>query len=94
MPSVRQISLKRQRQMREYSKLRHEFLEGRQRCEFPGGCVNAATEIHHRRGRLGGLLLAVDTFEPLCHEHHAFLTEHPAIAYQMGMSERRIGEAG
>lgn len=90
---MRPISPKRAREARAYTVLRRDYLTAHPRCEFPGGCVQPATEIHHKRGRVGALFLDVSHWSALCHDHHAFLTVHPAIAYEMGMSERRIGGA-
>jgi hypothetical protein len=87
---MRAVSVKRQRQMREYRPLRHAYLDGK-RCEFPGGCTQPASDVHHRRGRVGGLLLDVRHWSALCRTHHSFVTEHPKTAVEMGISELRIG---
>lgn len=90
---MRAVSKKRARQMREYAQLRAGFLTANPRCGFPGGCTQPASDVHHRKGRVGVLLLDVTKWSALCRPHHGFLTEHPAIAYEMGMSERRTGDA-
>lgn len=90
---IRPVSVKRARETRTYTLLRREFLADHPRCEFPGGCTQPATEIHHKRGRVGALYLDTAHWSPLCHDHHAWATEHPAAAFEMGVSERRIGGA-
>lgn len=91
------VSRKRARQLREYTRLRREFLEARPVCEFPGefseGCLGRAVEIHHRRGRVGADLVAVEHWSALCSACHKRVTERPAEAYELGLSERRIGRA-
>lgn len=87
---VRRVSAKRARANRRYTVLRRDYLTAHPRCEFPGGCVQPATEIHHKAGRVGPLLLDVGHWAPLCHAHHAWTTEHPALAVEMGVSERRV----
>lgn len=89
---MRAVSLKRQRQMREYRPLRLAFLDGK-RCEFPGGCTQPAADVHHRKGRIGALLLDVTKWSALCRPHHDWVGQHPAAAVEMGISELRIGGA-
>lgn len=88
---MRAVSPKQARRLRQYSKLRSEFLAEHERCEFVAGCTQASTEVHHKRGRVGPLLLDTAHWLPLCHDHHAWTTEHPAMAVEMGMSELRVG---
>jgi hypothetical protein len=45
------------------------------------------------QGRVGVLLLDVTRWAALCRAHHRWVTEHPAAAYNLGISERRIGGA-
>lgn len=84
---------KRQRQMRRYYALRAEYLEAHPWCSFPLGCDQPATEIHHRRGRIGELLTDTRYWSGLCHSDHAWVTNHPRDAYELGISERRTGVA-
>jgi hypothetical protein len=88
---MRTVSRKRARQLRAYTKLRIDFLLAHPFCQFPGGCGNPTTEIHHRRGRCGPLYLDVATWSGLCSPHHRWVTEHPKAAVEMGISELRIG---
>ena len=88
---MRAVSPKRARQLREYGKLRVAFLTGHPLCQL---CEERnATEVHHKRGRVGADLLDVDHWAALCRHCHAYVTEHPAEAIRLGISEPRIGRA-
>lgn len=87
---MRAVSKKRAREQRIYTKLRAEHLEANPWCVWPLGCGQPATEIHHRRGRVGALYLATEHWSGLCHSHHQRATERPAEAYRLGISERRV----
>lgn len=89
---MRAVSKRRAAQLRTYRKLRAEFLTEHPRCEFPH-CGYPASEVHHKRGRVGRLYLATEHWLPMCSPHHRWTTEHPADAYELGVSERRVGAA-
>lgn len=89
---MRARSPKRARQERRYTFLRAQYLDTNPWCAHPA-CTQYATEVHHKRGRVGELLTAVEHWLPLCHTHHVWVTEHPALAKVMGLSENRIGAA-
>lgn len=84
------VSAKRARDNRTYSVLRREFLTTHPFCQV---CSLAATDVHHRRGRVGADLLDVDHWSALCRECHRLVTERPAWAMELGLSESRIGRA-
>jgi hypothetical protein len=86
---MRAVSKKRAALERVYRKRRPVFLEANPWCGFPG-CLAAAAEVHHRKGRVGALLLDERFWTGLCHHHHQHVTEHPSEAYALGMSERRV----
>jgi len=90
---MRAVSHKRAKQLRAYSSLRLAFLEANPLCASPLDCGQAATEVHHMRGRVGALLLATEHWLGLCHGCHVYATENPLAALDLGMSERRIGRA-
>lgn len=89
---MRRVSRKQAARLRVYSQLRRQFLEARPWCEAPG-CGQPASEVHHRAGRVGALLLDTETWLPVCARDHHWITEHPAEAYELGLSERRVGRA-
>jgi hypothetical protein len=90
---MRSVSVRRQRENREYTKLRREFLENRPRCEFPNGCSERATEVQHRRGRRGLRLLDVDWWAASCHDHNAWAEDHTGEALAIGWLVRIEGAA-
>jgi hypothetical protein len=87
---MRPATPKRAAQNRLYAKLRREFLASRPRCEHPNNCQSAATEVHHRKGRVGALLLDETHWSALCHDCHVHVTEHPREAIALGISESRL----
>lgn len=87
---MRRRSVKRARQEREYAHLRLAYLENRPACER---CLHRATEIHHKRGRVGELLTATEFWVGLCHDCHVHITERPAWAMEQGWSLPRTGAA-
>jgi hypothetical protein len=86
---MRAATKKRAAQNRLYSKLRREFLASNPRCQFPD-CGNASAELHHKKGRVGRLLTDPDHFAALCSGCHRYVTEHPAEAIALGISESRL----
>lgn len=86
--SLRQRSARMARLMRVYLAKREQFLEHNPWCLRCGG---AATEVHHKAGRVGDLLLDDTKWAAMCHECHVFATEHPAEAIERGWSLPRIG---
>jgi len=58
-------------------------------CEGKGkisGCTHIATEIHHKKGRRGVLLIMSKNFSYLCRSCHQFCTDHSDEAKAMGLS--------
>jgi len=47
-------------------------------------CGQAATEVHHRRGRVGANLLDESTWLPVDAECHRDIHANPAWAYEQG----------
>lgn len=77
--------------LKEYRKLRKEYLAAYPMCQHPE-CVRAATEVHHAKGRTGKLLTDVRHFRGLCHEHHVWVELHPDEAKKLGLSASRLSE--
>lgn len=44
-----------------------------------------ATDIHHRKGRVGGWLNATETWLAVCREAHNWIHNHPKEARQLGL---------
>lgn len=90
--SLNPVSPRRRREDARYSVLRRAFLrldDGGRVCEL---CDEArATDVHHARGRVGADLLDVDHWKALCRHCHQYVSERPAEAVRLGMSEPRTG---
>ena len=75
---LRPVSKKRAKQLRAYSKIRREFLDSKM-CDACG--VRPATEVHHRKGRIGNDLLDEDFFMAICRACHTQIHLNPAWAH-------------
>ena len=84
---MKQYSAKRSKQMREYKKIRVEFLEANPLCERCGGI---ATTVHHKKGRMGELIINTEYFLPACMPCHEWIETHPGEAKEKGYSISRL----
>lgn len=82
---MKRRSTKRARQEHLYMLRRRVWLLNKH-CER---CGRMATEVHHKAGRIGVLLLDETKWCALCHDCHVHVTEHPAEAYEQGFSLHR-----
>jgi hypothetical protein len=85
---IRPISKKRAKQLREYKKLRKEFLKDKMCAVYP---QLKATDVHHRRGRIA-YLLDQSTWLAVSRQGHTYIEEHPKEAYEKGWSELRTAK--
>lgn len=78
---LRSASIKRAAELREYSKLRKEFLSQNQYCavRFP----EQATQVHHSRGKLGRLLNDMRWWIPISAAGHRWIEENHREARKM-----------
>jgi len=84
---LRKVSKKRSKELREYSKLRKEFLKRRPYCEiFEACCTRIATTIHHMNHRENLRLLDKSWWLPACLPCHRFITDQPAYARANGFT--------
>lgn len=81
---MRPRSPKRAAQMREYRKLVGPFLEANPWCQFPLGCSEPATQVHHRRGRRGLRLLDQAWWAASCATHNDYAETHTGHALALG----------
>lgn len=88
---MRKLSKKRAKQYRDYSKVRKEFLLENPYCQarIPG-CTIEATDVHHKKGKIEGLLTDTNNFVAICRSCHSWVEEHPAKAKEMGLSKSRL----
>lgn len=90
---MRNMSLKRAKQNREYLKLREKYLNENPTCEINvDGCTIDATEIHHAKGRIGYLLTEIEFFKATCRKCHIWAELHPKEAKEKGVSFSRLNK--
>ena len=71
-----------------YKILRDDFLKDHFVCEV---CFkNPATDVHHKKGRLGELLTLVRYFLAVCRSCHTKIETNPKWAKENGYSESRL----
>jgi hypothetical protein len=81
--AVNAISKSRRPALDVYRKESKAWLITNSQCE---GCRRAkATEVHHRRGRIHGLLLDKRHWVALCKHCHDFVHRHPQAAREAGL---------
>ena len=87
---LRRVSLKRQKALREYTKLRRKFLDKNRVCEV---CKNSPSfDIHHTKGR-GLNLLVTDTWKAVCRDCHERIHRNPSWAREQGYLARATAGA-
>lgn len=71
---IKKLSVKREKQNKEYLILRKVYLEKFPKCEIQLPCCTfKAVEIHHENGRIGSLLTDVSNFLSTCRACHNFI---------------------
>lgn len=85
-------SQKRSKEERLYSAKRVMFLQEHQMCQahLPGICTKYATEVHHKKGRIGELLLDILYWLGVCHACHEWIENNRTEALEKGFSIKRI----
>lgn len=73
-----------------YTVLREQFMKNHPHCQarIPG-CSIVATDIHHKKGRVGTLFLDDSEFLAVCRMCHAWIETHPAEAKLLDFSKSR-----
>jgi 5-methylcytosine-specific restriction endonuclease McrA len=84
---MRKVSKKRAKQLRHYSTVRREYLRQNPTCAL---CGVEATEVHHKRGRVGVDLINKDYFLAVCRECHQLIELNPTWARKLGYSISRL----
>lgn len=83
-------SSKRSKEEREYSVLRLEFLTKKTMCEAHlTNCSGLSTDVHHKQGRIGSLLLDTSKWLSVCRSCHDWIENNPKEAKEKGFSLSR-----
>lgn len=77
-------SPERQREMRAYIPMVEQFLTDNDTCQFPQGCPQPATCVHHTRGRRGWRLLYVPWWKASCDHHNNYAETNTGEALACG----------
>ena len=85
-------SQKRSKEERLYSANRVLFLQENPMCQahLPGICTKYSTDVHHKMGRIGELLLMIIHWLAVCRACHDWIENHPEEAREKGFSIKRI----
>lgn len=88
---IRRLSKKRAAQNVLYLKKRRIFMQQNNTCQAKlPSCSYWATEIHHKKGRVGILLTDDRFFLSVCRSCHDYIEENAEYAKSMGFSESRL----
>lgn len=75
---------------KSYTQLRKPFMLKYPMCQAALiGCMQSATDVHHKKGR-GPYLLVVSTWMSVCRKCHNWIEEHPEEATEMGFRESKL----
>lgn len=86
---IKKDSIKRKTQKYEYLRVRKQFLESIIFCQVKS-CKGLATEVHHKKGRIGKLLTDMRHFLGVCRECHNKIELNPIWAKENGYSLNRL----
>lgn len=89
--AIDKVSDSRKEDEKKYKKVRKQYLKDFPECEanLPG-CKKKSSEIHHKRGRIGGLLYDVRYFLACCNSCHRLIEANSLYARKAGLSLSRL----
>lgn len=88
---MNKIGDKRRKEMSVYDRRRLAFLALHKFCQANlSECTKIATEVHHKKGRVGDDYLNITTWLAVCHNCHYWIENHPEKAKELGLSESRL----
>lgn len=79
----------RKEQNKQYRKEARRFITTHPRCAV---CSQPSTEVHHKAGRIGELLLDQTKWLAVCSDCHVKITEDSDWAIRKGYSESRLNK--
>lgn len=84
---LNQVSDRQRERKKAYKIVREDYLFHNLRCER---CIKSfASDIHHKKGRIGDNLFDHTTFMAVCRPCHAYIEAHPAEAKAKGWMRPR-----
>lgn len=88
--TINKVSAKKAKELAEYTVKRKKFLAENPRCAVYPKLM--ATDVHHKKGRVGSLFLDETWWLPVSRIGHNFIGENPEWAYKMGFSLLRLSK--
>lgn len=84
-------SHKRSKQEKLYSAKRAIFMVNNSMCEanIVGLCTQRATDVHHKAGRSGDMLLDESEWMAVCRACHDWIETHPPEATELGFRKSK-----
>lgn len=90
---IKRRSEKRAKQEREYIKENKIYLEEHPYCEAKVQCHGMlSSQVHHKKGRIGDLLLNKEFWLPVCGQCHDWIENNPLEAKEKGLSLSRLSK--
>lgn len=86
---IPKVSAKKKHGLKEYKKVRADYLAKHPLCQVDG-CRRFASDIHHKKGKIGELLCDASHFLAVCRTCHQRVELQPNWAKEMGYSESRL----
>jgi hypothetical protein len=88
---IAKVSKKQAISNKQYSQLREDFLKSNPLCiaKLPD-CTRIATDVHHKKGRVGKFFLDTSTWCGLCRSCHQKVELDPKMAKELGLSDSRL----
>lgn len=88
--TIRKVSNKQSRLIKEYLKEREIYLKKHPLCKANlTDCTKIATDVHHTKGR-GVWLLETISWLPVCRTCHQWIETHPEEARKLYFSQLRL----
>jgi len=88
--AIPKFSKKMVEELKKYVPLKRKFLKEHPICECGRNeCKRPATDIHHKKGRIGTLLNDVRFWLPVARICHKWIEEHPKEATELGLTISR-----
>lgn len=84
---IRKIGEKLQKKLGAYEERRRAFLYNKRCAVYP---ALKASQVHHKKGRIGNLLLDEKYWLPVSAKAHVEITNNPRWAIKMGYSLPRL----
>ena len=85
------ISEKQLKALKDYRIVRDEFMSSHPICEARlSECTKNATDLHHKKGRVGKLLTDKKFFMAVCRSCHNKIEDGGEWVYEMGFKIKRI----